>query len=386
MTADDDHTDLRDAWTRLHARLGSLRQNLDFGDDTFHVEFASKANRAANLALHLDAALQLADRHLYAPAFSVMRSCLEHAVVDWLVFLGHTYVERIRGVSEQDWAQWQAAHEANRDGTTGIVKSTRTHKGDVTIHRGGLYTEPDEHGKRGQLSIYYFLVEEYDGLVGRPADQAPDEFLSRDQLREVAAENQARWHVYLRWSALVDNLVVNELIEEADRGRLGVHYAFLSTFAHPVGDTQPKLYGKHLDGTPPHYDHYSSELLLLYVVTLAALELTNYRASVKEGLGADLADSGGLDADCRLAREVTDYFWFIGTNPHAWDLHRAWNRSATQRIRESSLEPPSIPAVSDFPFPRNPLSRLVSQHTTSRGRVPGAEYTSPWPRLDATAR
>ena len=47
-----------------------LRQNLDFGD-TYQVEFADKADRAANLALHLDAAVQLADRHLYGPAFAV---------------------------------------------------------------------------------------------------------------------------------------------------------------------------------------------------------------------------------------------------------------------------------------------------------------------------
>jgi hypothetical protein len=382
VTADDDHSDLRGTWARLNSRLRDLRQNLDFGDDTFHVEFADKANRAANVALHLDAAVQLADQHLYGPAFAVTRSCLEHAVVDWLVFLGHTYVEHITGVSEEEWAQWQADCEAGADWTKD-VQLTRTRKG-VIIRRGGLYTEPDEHGNREQLSIYYFLLQEYDGLIGRPADQEDDEFLTGDELRALATENQARWQTYLRWSALLDNLVVNNLVEEADLGRLRVHYAFLSTFAHPVSDTQRRLYGKHLDGIPPHYDHYASELVLLYIVTLAALELENYRDGVKESLGAELADPQGLDADLRLVRQFTGHFWFIGINPHMWDFHRAANRAAIRRVREGGSEQPPVPEASGVPFPRDPLLRLISQHTSSRGRVAGAEYTSPWPRPDAT--
>lgn len=216
VTADDDHSDLRGTWARLNSRLRDLRQNLDFGDDTFHVEFADKANRAANLALHLDAAVQLADQHLYGPAFAVTRSCLEHAVVDWLVFLGHTYVEHISGVSEEGWAQWQADCEAGADWTKD-VQLIRTRKG-VTIRRGGLYTEPDEHGNREQLSIYYFLLQEYDGLIGRPADQEDDEFLTGDELRALATENQARWQTYLRWSALLDNLVVNNSSKKQTSG------------------------------------------------------------------------------------------------------------------------------------------------------------------------
>lgn len=384
MTADDDHTDLRAAWGRLNSRLRDLPQNLDFGDDTLHVEFVDKANRAANLALHLDAAVQLADRHLYAPAFGVTRSCLEHAVLDWLMFLGQTYVQKISGVPEEDWAQWQVDKQAGANWTAGIVQWDRTRKGDVTIRRSGLYTEPDERGNREQLSIYYFLLEEYDGLIGRPADQEGDGFLTRDELRALATENRTRWTVYLRWSALLENLEVNNLIEESDSGRLGVHYAFLSTFAHPVSHNQRRLYGGRVDGMQPHYDHYASELVLLYIVTLAALELRNYRDGLMERLGVELADGRGLDADLRLVRRITDHFWFIGTNPHAWDLHRAVNQTALQLVRAGSSEPPNVPEASAVPFPRDPLSRLVSQHTDSRGRVPEADYRSPWPRADAT--
>ncbi len=44
------------------------------------------------------------------------------------------------------------------------------------------------------------------------------------------------------------------------------------------------------------------------------------------------------------------------------------------------------PSTLEPVFPRDPLARLVRQHASVRGRVFGAEYTSPWPREDATGR
>lgn len=316
----------------------------------------------------------------------MLRSCLEHAVLDWLLFLGHTYVQHVHGVSDQHWAECQADLQNGADWTTGIVRMSRTRKGDVTIIRRGLYSAADADGRRDQLSIYYFLLDEYEGFLGKPADQRDDDFLTREQLRAQAATNQQHWHVYLRWSALLENLEVNGLVDESDRGRLSVHYAFLSTFAHPVSNIQEHLYGTRLDGVPPSYDHYSSELVLLYVSKMAALELENYLAGVEMQLGVSLKSADELTADIHFASETSNYFWFLGTTPHAWDFHRAKNSAAIQSIREGDLEESAVPGTEEASFPRDPLSRLVSQHKSSRGRVPGAEYISPWPRVDAIRR
>lgn len=386
MSADDDHADLRAVWTRLNSRLRDLRQSLDFGDDTFHVDISEKANRAADLALHLDAALAVVDRHLYGPAFSILRSSMEHAVLDWLLFLGHTYAQHIPDVTEADWAQWQVDRDAGASWTAHIVDWHRTSKGDVTIRRGGLFSEPDEQGKQEQISIYYFLLEQYDGLIGRPADQQGDGVLTGDEMRALASQNQDRWHDYLRWSALLENLVANDLISKVDCQRLGVHYRFLSTFAHPVSNTQRRLYGRQLDGREPHYDHYASELALLYVITFAALELENYRDGVRKALGVDLPDAQETDRDLRAARNVTNYFWFIGTNPNGWDFHAQANRLAIQRMRDGNIGEVGAQEPADAPFPTDPLLRLIQQHRNSHGRVEGMEFVSPWPRNDASRR
>ncbi len=252
--------------------------------------------------------MSLCDQHLYGPAFAALRSGLEHAVLDWLVFLGHTYVQRFSAIADDTWAEWQADRAVGAAWTAGITSWTRTKKGDVTIRRDGLYTEADEHGHRDQLSIYYFLLQEYDGLLGKPADQEHDGFLTLEELRARADENEARWLLYLRWSALVENLLENDLVDEEDCGRLAAHYRFLSTFAHPVSDAAQRLYARPLDGAAPHYDHYSSELILLYVVALGALELENYGAGVAASFGVDVAAAHSHSDELHRARKAADYF------------------------------------------------------------------------------
>ncbi|MEU3848019.1 hypothetical protein AB0E44_13660 [Micrococcus terreus] len=360
---------------------------MDFGDDTFHVEFGDKANRAASLARHLDSAVQLSDKHLYGPAFTVLRSGLEHAVFDWLVFLGDTYVIRMHAISDETWADWQRDRETGADWAANVHSWTRTKKGDVIIRWHGILSAPDERGKQEKLSIYYFLIDEYDGLLGRPAEQDDDDgFLTRDELRRRAQENEARWNVYLRWSALLSNLVENNLADEDDAGRLSVHYRFLSTFAHPVTNADVRLYGRGLDDAAPRFDHYSSELVLLYAIAIAALELRTYSQGVKERLGVEVADDEHTLEDLRNADQVAGYFWFLGNNPHSRDVHDEANRRSFRRLREGGTEPVVIPELSEVPFPRDPLTRLARQHISSYGRVAGTAYTSPWPRNDAFGR
>lgn len=385
VTGDDQHSDLRQAWQLLHADLLDLRGYLGFGA-TFYQEFADKADRATNLAFHLDAVVQLVDRHLYAPAFAMTRTCLEHTVLDWLLFRGSTFVARHSGVTPEKWAQYQADRAAGADWTRKVVHWDCTKKGDLTIHWGGLYSEEDENGDIDQVSVYYFLLEEYDGMLGKPSEQVGDRFLSREELRTMATENQDRWNVYLRWSALLENLSVNRLIDETDRGRLGVHYRFLSAFAHPVSHTQRQLYGNHLDGGPVHYDHYASELALLYVVTLAALELQNFRADVDDHPGVALRGSATLDAHLRVARRAAAHLWFIGTNPHHWDIHNAHYDACLAAYDAGEPTPTLPPSAADVPFAPDPLDRLVRMHATTGGIFSTGDYLSPWPRQDAWNR
>ncbi|WP_295787137.1 hypothetical protein [uncultured Microbacterium sp.] len=392
MTSDDQHLELASAWVRLAEKLQSRRNLMDFGDETFHVEFATKADRVASLGRYLKAAVKLSDEQLYGPAFAVLRGGLEHAVFDWLLFLGETYVERRQGVDDETWRDWEQDRAAGASWTANVKSWSRTKRGDVTIRWQGLLSEPDQQGAQENLSIYYFLLDEYDGSLGKPSDQEADDVLSVNELRQRAQENEARWLVYLRWAALSDNLIQNKLIDAADAGRLDAHYRFLSSFAHPFTNNGPQVYGRSNAGEYPRFDHFTSELVLLYAVSIASLELRTYHLGVSKRLASKVIDADDVEDDLEVASAAASHFWFLGDQPHPRDIHDEANRLAMRQIR-SARGPASTAQDSGVPlefrqvsFPRDPLARLIRQHVSSRGRVEELAYISPWPRSDAAGR
>jgi hypothetical protein len=242
MSDNDEHRELVAAWKSLNGIMDGLRQRLRWGD-TEYADVADMADRVRGLSIHLDSAVELADQFRYESALALLRTGLEQCLADWLVFLGRTMVQRGTGVDDDKWDEWQAARAAGADWTTNIREWKRTKKGDVRIVREGMFSEPDEDGNRRQVSIYYFLLEQYRPTLGPPSVPGEDWTISRDELPGMAGENQAFWRVYLTWSALLTNLQANELIDDVDAGRLAAHYRFLSGFAHPVTDQRRNVYG-----------------------------------------------------------------------------------------------------------------------------------------------
>lgn len=88
-----------------------------------------------------------------------------------MVFLGDTYVERMRSVSDETWEEWQRDRAAGDDWATNIHTWTRTKEGDVTTRWRGVLSAPDEHGTQEKLNTYYFLIDEYDGLLGNGREE-----------------------------------------------------------------------------------------------------------------------------------------------------------------------------------------------------------------------
>lgn len=382
VTADDEHADLESAWVRLHEVMDGLPQLLEW-DDVQYMDVTDMADRVRSLAAHLDSAVELAGRFRYDSAFVLLRTGLEHTVVDWLVFLGQTLVQHYSGVDEEKWEEWQAARAAGADWTTTIRDWTRTRKGDVRVVREGLYSEPDEDGNRRQISIYYFLLEQYRPTLGPPSAQGDDWAISRDELRRMASEDQALWRVYLTWPSMITNLQENQLDDDVDAGRLTAHYRFLSGYAHPVVDQRRNTYGRNALLGWPKYDHYSSELVLLYAITLGALELRNFIGALEQRPVPRLANADMVEQVLEVAQSVTSYFWFLGANPHAYDTWKAHNEAAFRVQRAGGTTGlPAEPVPDEVPYPADPLRRLVAMHGSAHELMTGLVYASPWPRDD----
>ena len=149
MTSTDGHDELEAAWERARSVLLEMPASLQFAD-THYMDVSDKAERSKSLGLHLDGAVTTMRSQLYEPAFAVLRSALEHLVVDWLVFQGTSYVRRIPRVAPETWAQWQEARARGEDWTKQIRDWNRTKQGDVRIVFEGLTPNPTqaEHAVR----------------------------------------------------------------------------------------------------------------------------------------------------------------------------------------------------------------------------------------------
>lgn len=386
MTADDQHSALVDAWNVVHRILDEMPTSLRFGDSR-HMEIIDKAQRVRSLGFHLDGAVTLMGAGCYEPAFALLRTCLEHVVVDWLVFQARTYVRQVSSVSEETWKQWQDARANGAEWTRTIRSWNRTKKGQVRIVYEGIYSQLDESGQRRQISIYYFLLEQYRPTIGPPSQQVEDGPIDRGALRQMAKENRAIWDVYLTWSSLITNLKENKLINEEDAGRLAVHYRFLSGYAHPVVDQRRQTYGNDATMGWPKFDHYSSELIMLYVITLGVLEARNFLASIWQHQDVAVADLDLLEQRLDLAEGGSSHFWFLGVNPHAYDMWKTRNETVWKALRsENKGIILGEPSPEDVAYPSDPLTRLVAMHSTASELTTGLTYISPWPRHDARFR
>ncbi len=356
-------------------------------DGVQHMDVTDMADRVRGLASHLSGAVDLSMDLRYDSALSLIRTCLEQVLVDWLLFSGRTFVQRFRGIDDERWAAWQAAKDAGEEWTKDIRSWSRTRKGDVRIVREGLKSESDDGGPGRQISIYYFLLEQYWPSLGPPSVQKNDWAISADELRRMARENQDLWHVYLTWSSLLTNLQENDLIDDVDAGRLAAHYRFLSGYAHPVVDHRREVYGKDALLGWPRYDHYSSELVLLYAITLGMLEVRNFIRTLDQPPTPTLANADEVEQILTAAESATSYFWFLGANPHAYDTWKARNEVAFGLMKDGVKGVlPAEPAPDEVAYPADPLRRLVALHGSAREMMTGLAYVSPWPRHDARWR
>jgi hypothetical protein len=171
-----------------------------------HLEFAE---RASQLADHLDAALELAPGHV-ASAFALLRTAMEHACVDELLLLADRYREYTR-VDEATFAVLQAEFEAGEaDWTRNVVAFDRTRNGGSLVRTGHPVVDTDGNTVE-QLSPYYPVLEHHDAILGPPASQSDlaEPFSDPDRLREWARRNRGLHQNYLQWRAIGDNLVLN---------------------------------------------------------------------------------------------------------------------------------------------------------------------------------
>jgi hypothetical protein len=393
---------LLDVLRREHASL--VDSATDVVDDLFgfqgrlrririaHHQHDVFAERARSLAIYLSSALRLAEADEYIAAYAVLRAALEHHLVDRLLFVGKRYRRQYQA-NKADYQQLERKRAQGQPGTEDIVDIEYL-AGQMWVVRSGPHLR-DEAGRirRQTLSIYYFLLYDYDPFVGPPNDQ---QHLSRGftpvEHRIRNAEEQRR--VYRRaldWAEIKANLRENKLCSQETLRRFEVHYRFLSAFVHPLPAGYDLVYGRNRPSGAPRYDHYAAELVLLYINKLAASELNFLKRMTNRTPSVQLDGWPTVEAHIAAADANAAHLWFPGVDdPHAYDRVGEANSRGMRRSGRGLLPMDQRPTPEDLQphqirYYRNPLQRLIRMHQSFE-EMTGFSYRSPWPRDDARFR
>jgi len=379
-----EHAELIETAESLIRELLASRDGVQGGKVLYaqHLEYAERAQALAEV---LRSVLFLTELNRYEAAFALLRGALEHQIFDQLLMLGRLHMVVITGISAADWSMWEQERRAGAAWTKHI-STWDYNSGNPRLTYSGFRNEknPDE-----VLSLYYFLREQYDPFQGRAAEQHlfNPTFSAIKDHKQWAEQSQRVWGTYLKWDNLVANLRLNRLITPTNAFRLSVHYRFLSAFVHPFINHTRLLHGNNSDRN--RYDHYSSELVLLYCVIIGATEMRTLLKALAMPPKQAIANRGAINRVISNANKISAHMWFPGQSPHDFDrIAEANNRNVPGRRALPPLTertPPERIRPGTIRYYRNPLERLVALHR-SQNELTGWPYISPWNRQDACFR
>lgn len=233
------------------------------------------------------------------------------------------------------------------------------------------------HLKRNKVKVRYstlrFLKGRWTTLPNRRSDL-------HDKYKSL-------YRYYLTWDRMLENLCLNGILNNKTTTRVLVHYNFLSKFSHCTSESikivsERKLHQLSRDGLNNVYDHYLSELALLYVCHLLSMHLEHTIYYIRKWGRIKLKNERKLYSKlCQKVEAEFGYFWFIFNKPHQYDIFDYANRKCNYK-KKIFYHPEDI-RPGDVRYYDDPLYRLKRLHQTSHELTTGNIYISPFHRDDA---
>lgn len=375
----DDHGPLADAAQEMTNVLGGLESQLGAGPSgSVWWPDHEYAKRIAHLGAHCSVALGATERGDYGSAFALLRTCLEHHLLDQLLFHARRYEQLVRDVDDVRFAEFEADLKAGTEPWTTNVHGLRREKDRVFVVRDGIEVKNGDGLVVGRLSPYYSLVKDHQPLFGKKSDQGMLDggVIEHAQLRAHADRNEDLYRRFLSWGAIRRNLELNGLWSDLDLRRLDVHYRFLGAFVHAT------QHGYDILERWPAPDHHCSELILLYVTAIASREIDAFADYLDESQRSVLRGGEDIRRRTSWAAGQAAHLWFPGSQPHRYDLWREANRRGFLVARDLD---PGLPALlpdqigtDDIGYYSDPLDRVRHMHQSQNEMITGYNYLSPW--------
>jgi hypothetical protein len=190
MTATDDHGTLPIHAERMLRRLETIG-NLAVPGDTAHMQHMDHAKRVHQLAHHLRAVLLLSEANHYASALIVVRSALEHHLMDRLIFLANRYIVTYTKVKKKDIPSWDVKLSAAQAGDQPDIATWFWDQSGMNVVHRGFHSGKSKKGRGQTISSYYFQVDDFDPFAGpkKHAGRLAAPFWERKHTQQWADES-----------------------------------------------------------------------------------------------------------------------------------------------------------------------------------------------------
>jgi len=204
---------------------------------------------------------------------------------------------------------------------------------------------------------------------------------------EINKNYGALYKYFLTFDKILGNLNLNGVLNKKTTTRVLVHYNFLSNFSHSTSDSlsiirERKFYQISPDGLDIIYNHYLSELALLYICHLLSMHLQHAIYYLRwRSIKLKKNKSKLYRSLCQKVESDFGYFWFIFNKPHQYDRYNHANRKCNYK-KKLFYRPEDI-RLGDVRYYENPLYRLKQLHQSQRELTTGNVFDSPFPRKDA---
>jgi hypothetical protein len=210
-------------------------------------------------------------------------------------------------------------------------------------------------------------------------------FPRRKMKKNLSKDYGLIYRYFLTFDKILDNLCLNGVLNKKLSTRVLVHYNYLSNFTHSTSDSISMISTRRITEITPGglsviYNHYSSELSLLYICHLLSMHLQHAIFYLK-WRAIKLKNKRTYQLLCRRVEDDFGYFWFIFNKPHQYDKYTQANRKSNYR-RQIFYRPEDI-RLGDVRYYDDPLYRLKQLHQSQNELTSGNSYVSPFPRNDA---
>ena len=377
---------------QLLGHMGSVKSRLQFGEAhiSWHTDWADRV-----LWLHgrLRMVRLAIDHNEYPSAFALARTGLEHHLFDRLFFLADraALVQRLEPADDQV-AYVRQLDQLKADPASDIEDWRSLGKRRYELVRASPAFENEPTHRMSYLNL---LLKEFDPFLGktRLQERLTRRFTAIKEMERYAKENEEFRQDYFTSARLRRNLEVADLATEHERMQIDVHLDFLSAFVHGSPASYDAIYGgRKQPASSPPYDHYCSELALLYVIRIAGEELLHFERALSRPPATQIRDWTTTARDIELADQASAHFWFLGrSRPHHYDRVRSVEDAMFEAAGEPAdiLKVPRIDPASlelEQIHYEDPLKRVIDMHSAYQEMTTGTWYQSPWRRDDARFR